>query len=186
MSLEQLQCFTMNNNWRLAEQLCSVNVTKSIKIYKKVIRHLEHCHHLWPPHPLSSLTTRVLTTHWRAGDRRPLHLWPRGSLRPTHARVKRRLPALNFLVSSAGGIFRTSYKPLILNIISAAFIRVCLGWQLAVTVTIITIMCLTISFTDSDLAFIQNGKLTAPHKSQMSLTWKSAFMVFDWFINDLF
>lgn len=105
---EQLQCFTMNNNWRLAEQLWSVNVTKSIKIYKNVIRHLEHHHRLWPPHPLASLTTRVLTTHWRAGDRRLLHLWPHGSLRPTHARVKRRLHALNFLVSSPSGIFRAS------------------------------------------------------------------------------
>lgn len=140
-----VKCFTMNNNWRRAERLCNGNVTKSIKIYKKVIRHSEHRRRLGPPHPLSSLTMRVLTTHWRAGDRRPLYLWPHRSLRPTHARVKRRLHNLNLLVYSPDGIFKTSekikpfhfYKAFILHRISAAIIQVRVGW--AVTVTIITI-----------------------------------------------
>lgn len=99
-SLEQLQCFTMNNNWRLA---LSKYIKKWSDTQSTATASDLHIHsHLW------------LCGCWqhtdRLGDRRPLQLWPHRSLRPTHARVKRRLHALNFLVSSPGGIFRTSPK----------------------------------------------------------------------------
>lgn len=75
----------------LAEPLWRVNVTKSIKINKEVIRlHSEHCHRHWPPHPLSSWSTRVLTAHWRAENRRPLCICDRTGHPSPHTRAHAR------------------------------------------------------------------------------------------------
>lgn len=135
-----------------------------------------------------------------------VHLWPHRSLRPTPTgqKVPARSESSGF--RSPSGIFKTLgekkkeqnplhfYKARFLKISPAAFIQVSSGWQLAATVTIITIALgtLGVCMKCNHLIYrlwpcfhIESGKLGIypPHKnSQMLLTSKSASAVLNvWF-----